>query len=84
MKNKHRRTLEAIFTKPVRANIRFKDIESLFLALGAEITERQGSRVAVVLFEQVRVFHRPRPNPETDRGAVVSIRNWLETNGVKP
>jgi hypothetical protein len=30
------------------------------------------------------VFHRPHSSPDTDKGAVASIRKWLETNGVKP
>ena len=30
-----------------------------------------------------RVFHRPHPSPDADKGAVVSIRKWLEKNGVK-
>jgi hypothetical protein len=82
MKPKHRRTLERIFSRPVDANIKWKDIELLFIALGAEISEREGSRVAVVLFNEVRVFHRPHPTPNTDKGAVSSIRKWLETHGV--
>lgn len=84
MKTKHKRTLTQIFSRPVRANINFKDIEALFVALGGEVTEREGSRIAVVLFGQVRVFHRPHPSPDTDKGAVSSIRKWLEENGVKP
>lgn len=52
--------------------------------LGAEISEREGSRVAVVLFEEVRVFHRPHPAPDTDKGVVTSIRRWLEQHGVEP
>ncbi|MDZ7875197.1 MAG: type II toxin-antitoxin system HicA family toxin [Rhizobium sp.] len=55
-----------------------------FIALGAEVSEREGSRVGVFLFGQVRVFHRPHPTPETDKGAVASIRKWLEENGVTP
>jgi hypothetical protein len=31
-----------------------------------------------------RVFHRPHPSPDTDKGAVAAIRKWLEENGVKP
>ncbi len=46
--------------------------------------ERAGSRVAVVLFTEVRVFHRPHPSPNTDKGAVASIRKWLEANEVTP
>lgn len=84
MKRKHQRTLQAIFAHPVSANIQWHDIEALFIELGAEISEREGSRIAVVLFDEVRVFHRPHPSPDTDKGAVASIRNWLKQHGVVP
>lgn len=84
MKRKHRKTLEAIFARPVSANVPWKDIESLFIGLGAEISEREGSRVAVVLFGEVKVFHRPHPSPNTDKGALASIRKWLEQHKVYP
>ena len=84
MRRTHRRTLEAIFAHPVRANIPWRAIEALFVELGAEISEREGSRVAVVLFGEVRVFHRPHPGPNTDKGAVTSIRHWLQQHGVVP
>ena len=84
MRRKHRRTLELIFIRPTSANIQWLDIEALFVELGAEISEREGSRVAVVLFEEVRVFHRPHPSSNTDKGAVASIRKWLEQHGVEP
>ena len=48
------------------------------------MSERAGSRVAVVLFGEVRVFHRPHPSPDTDKGAISSIRDWLELYEVKP
>lgn len=84
MKRKHQKILEAIYARPISANIQWRDIESLFLELGADISEREGSRVAVVLFDEVRVFHRPHPSPCTDKGAVASIRKWLEQHGVLP
>lgn len=84
MKRKHQRTLELIFSRPTSANIQWCDIESLFVELGAEVSEREGSRVAVVLLGEVRVFHRPHPSPDTDKGAVASIRKWLEQQGVAP
>ena len=84
MKRKHQRTLELIFARPVSANVRWADIEALFKELGVEISEREGSRVEVYLFDLVRVFHRPYPSPDTDKGAVSAIRKWLEENGVKP
>lgn len=84
MKRKHQKTLEAIYARPVSANIKWRDIEALFEELGADISERAGSRIAVVLFDEVRVFHRPHPLPDTDKGAVVSVRKWLEQHGVVP
>jgi hypothetical protein len=84
MKTKHIKTLAAIFRRPVSGTIHWRDIQALFEELGAEIEEREGSRVAVILFGQVRVFHRPHPSPETDKGAVASIRSWFEENGVAP
>lgn len=84
MDSKHRKTLEAIFEKPERANIDWKDIETLFLALGAEISEGNGSRVRVALKDVRAVFHRPHPRKETNKGAVKSVRRFLESAGVKP
>ncbi|CAI3959205.1 unnamed protein product [Commensalibacter communis] len=84
MKRKHLKTLQSIFARPVQGSIRWKDIEALFVELGAEIQEREGSRIAVILFNEVQVFHRPHPSPDTDKGAVVSVKKWLERNGVTP
>lgn len=84
MRLKHKRTLELIFSRPASSNIRWDDIVSLFRELGAEIKEREGSRVEVFLFGQVRVYHRPHPRPNTDKGAVAAIRRWLEQHGVTP
>ena len=84
MKKRHRTTLESIFARPVGGSIRWADVEALFVALEAEVSEREGSRVGVFLFGKVRVFHRPHPSPDTDKGAVASIRKWLDQHGVRP
>jgi hypothetical protein len=84
MNRKHRKTLELVFQRPINGRIKWRDIENLFLTLGAELSQREGSRVAVVLFNEVRIFHRPYPSPDTDKGAVVSIRKWFEQHGVTP
>ena len=84
MKRKYQKPLEAIFAHPTSSNIQWRAIETLFVELGAEISEREGSRIAVFLFEEARVFHRPHPGPNTDKGAVASIRKWLEQHGVEP
>ena len=84
MKRKHEKILSAIFAHPASANIRWHDIENLLKSLGAEIEDREGSRVAVILFGEVQVFHRPHPEPITDKGAVATVRKWLESHGVTP
>ena len=84
MKAKHSKTLERIFAHPVSSNVRWGDVEGLLSALGAETVEAEGSRVRVFLFDEVRVFHRPHPSPALDKGAVASLRKWLEANGVTP
>ncbi len=83
MKRKHKKTLELIFARPISGNIKWSDIESLFIELGDEISEREGSRIGVKLLGECRVFHRPHPNPTTDKGAVASVRKWLNDNGVR-
>ena len=84
MNRRHQKTLALVFTRPVSGGIKWRDIEALLVALGAEVTEREGSRVGVKLFDDRRVFHRPHPSPDTDKAAVESIRKWFEVNGVSP
>jgi HicA toxin of bacterial toxin-antitoxin, len=84
MQKKHYSTLVKIFDRPVSGSIKWSDIEALFISLGAEIAERASSRIGVFLFDEVRVFHRPHPSPDTDKGAVSSIKKWLVNHGVKP
>ena len=84
MNRKQQKTLEAIFEEPVRANIAWTDIEALFLVLGAEVSEGSGSRVRVALHGVRAVFHRPHPQKETDKGAVKSVRRFLQEAGVTP
>jgi hypothetical protein len=75
---------EAIFKQPVQSNVIWKDIEALMRSLGAEITEGEGSRVRLALNGIRATFHRPHPRKETDKGALVSVRRFLENAGVKP
>jgi len=82
MNSKQKKTLKAIFNDPVSPNITWKEIESLFKALGAEISEGKGSRVRVLLNDVKAVFHRPHPKKETDRGSVKSVRKFLNNAGI--
>ena len=77
-------TLDAIFAHPTRADIRWSAIESLIRALGGEVMEHAGSRVAARLNGVTAVFHRPHPRPEAKKGAVDAVRQFLTNAGVKP
>jgi hypothetical protein len=72
-----------VFERPDRADVVWKDIEQLFIALGAEIGEGRGSRVRVHLNGVRAVFHRPHPQKETSKGALKSVRRFLEEAGVE-
>ena len=84
MNKRQRQTLQRIFEKPVRSDIPWNDIKSLFTALGAEIFEGRGSRMRLALNDVRAVFHRPHPERVTDKGAVKSVLRFLQEAGVKP
>ena len=83
MNKKQRQTLQKIFEKPERSDISWKDIEVLFIALGAEVTEGKGSRIRVALNDVRAVFHRPHPKRVTNKATVKSVRRFLNESGVK-
>jgi hypothetical protein len=80
---KHQSTLKRIFQDPIRSDIEWKEIEKLLIALGAEISEGKGSRVRIYLNGIRAVFHRPHPQKETDKGALRSMRRFLNEAGVQ-
>ena len=83
MNKKHLKTYNNIYINPVKSDILWTDIEALFNALGADISEGNGSRVRVKLNGERAVFHRPHPDKTTDKGAVKSVRKFLENARVK-
>lgn len=84
MNNKHRRTLDNVFSDPVSGTIEWLAIEKLLIAAGAEIIEGNGSRVRFVKDGVVETFHRPHPAKEAKRYQVRSARAFLESIGVTP
>ncbi|KFF69984.1 hexulose-6-phosphate synthase [Pectobacterium brasiliense] len=84
LRKKQRETLSQIFKTPVLSGVKWSNIESLVTALGGEIKEGSGSRVRFLLNGSIARFHRPHPSPDIDKGALVSLREWLESIGVKP
>ncbi|MCP5100037.1 MAG: type II toxin-antitoxin system HicA family toxin [Chloroflexi bacterium] len=83
LNTKQKKTYKKLFTKPTPASIAWRDIESLFYALGAVVREGNGSRVRVFLNDEVAVFHRPHPEKEVDKGAINSVRKFLVNAGIE-
>ncbi len=84
MNSKQRKTLAAVFSTPTLKNIVWADIESLFIALGCELIEGNGSRVAFK-FKHLRAdFHRPHPGKEAKPYQVKAAVVYLTQMGVSP
>ena len=84
MNNKHKKTLKAIFTDPVPSDIRWDDVKSLWLTLNAVVEQRAGSRVAVLLNDEVGHFHQPHLQQEIPKWTVKKIREFFENAGIEP
>ena len=84
MKKAHLKTLAAIFARPTSGNLKWSDIEALFRALGAEVSEGAGSRVRVALNGVRAVFRRPHPRKEARKYAVEAVRDFLNEAGKTP
>jgi len=84
MNKSHTETLQVIFSLPVPTTLKWRRIESLFGALGAQTIEGSGSRVRFVLNDNIATFHRPHPANEAKPYQVRDARTFLENAGVKP
>jgi hypothetical protein len=83
MNRKQQKILDAVFTIPTCANIRFTDIEKLVTAIGGRIIEGRGSRVAFEI-DNHRVFlHRPHPERNAIKYQVELVREFLEEIGIR-
>jgi hypothetical protein len=77
------KTLGLVFKTPIQPDIPWVDIEGLLVALGAKLSDGSGSRIRAKLNGVRAVFHRPHPQKTTDKGAVNSVRKFLENAGVR-
>ena len=84
MNRKQERVHQGIFDNPVRADLKWSDIESLLVALGATVTEGNGSRVRVKLNGIRAGFHRPHPARIAGKMLVRSVRDYLIEAGSEP
>ncbi len=84
MNSRQRKTLEAVFADPVRANIAWADIESLLVAVGCRVIEGSGSRVRFECRGIIAAFHRPHPSKEAERYQVRDACEYLIKLEVTP
>lgn len=84
MNSKNRKTLEALFATPQRKAINWLDIETLLLAVGAELVEGRGSRLRFEAAGQMLALHKPHPGKEALGYQVKAIRDFLKQIGVTP
>lgn len=82
LSSKHQKTLKKVFEVPTLASIEWRSIESMLKAIGTHLTEGDGSRIHLLLNDEVATFHRPHPQKEADKGAVVSVRKFLINAGI--
>lgn len=85
MNNRHRATLEAIFTHPTPNNIRWGDAVSLFKSIGATIDKsREGSHVAFLTATRTGIYYRPHPGSTIGRATVRDMMRQLREEGISP
>ncbi|MBI1867439.1 MAG: type II toxin-antitoxin system HicA family toxin [Methylocystis sp.] len=84
MNNAHRRTLAAVFSHPIPTTLEWRKIESLFVAIGCEVIEGEGSRVAFKHGALRADFHRPHPGKEAKPYQLRAAREFLELIGATP
>jgi hypothetical protein len=56
----------------------------LVIALGGEVKEGDGSRVALRLGAAVKHAHRPHPGKEAKKYQIEEIRDWFTAQGIEP
>jgi len=84
MNSKHRKTLITVFSDPVPRSLEWRRIEILLLAVGCELIEGQGSRIAFKRGDLRADFHRPHPGKEAKPYQVRAAREFLKKLEVTP
>ncbi len=82
MSKKHEKILQSIFSSQVSSNIHWKEIEALFIHLGAELIEGRGATVVVRLNDQEFTLHRPHHGSTMSKNELHHVRAFLSATGV--
>jgi hypothetical protein len=75
---KQQKIIDAVFTVPTLATIKFADVEKLLISIGADKIEGRGSRVGFVMANGLKwEAHRPHPGKEAKKYQIESLREFL-------
>lgn len=80
LSNRHRDTLEKIFSHPSSSNIEWREVRSLLEAVGTVIEEHNG-KVKVTLGSETEVLQPPR-SKDIDQQLIVDLRRMLTNAGL--
>jgi hypothetical protein len=82
LSNRHRDTLERIFSHPSSGNIEWRQVLSLLEAIGTT-TEEHNGKVMVTLGPETEVLEPPR-GKDIDEQTIVDLRRMLTQAGFAP
>ena len=83
MNNKHRKTLDALFSEPINGNMDWARIEAALVSMGCRVIEGPGSAVTFEHSGHRANFHRPHPGKDALRYRIKAVREFLEKIGVE-
>ena len=84
MNNKHRKTLESVFTDPMSGNLPWDRFEALLVSAGCQVIEGSGSSVTFEKNGRRAYFHRPHPQREALLYRVKAVREFLTKLEITP
>jgi hypothetical protein len=84
MNKNQRKTLFLIFEKPVRSDLRYDDLKSLLISIGAKMVEGRGFRVRFEYGTFSVHTHKPHPRLVLPNYTVELVRDFLMEIGITP
>jgi hypothetical protein len=82
MNHRHRKVLHQLFSHPINPNIHFRDIETIFGELGADVSHSGNGKLHVALNGHTANFQNPGKSMPKEE--VIQVRKFIETCGIEP
>lgn len=79
----HLRTLEQVFQHPISHNLEWREVVSLFKALG-QVEQEHNNHLKVTLNGETLTFSRPRHKDVDTEQEILDMRHFLEKVGITP